>query len=56
MLAPERYLGFKWENNSFGAQRYKSDFFNVNYFESKADSSIFEIPKGAFIDEKEGEN
>ncbi len=50
LLFPEKYIGYKWENDQLGEVRYESPFSNASFSEQKMDANTFEIPEGAYVE------
>ncbi len=50
LLFPEKNMGFKWENDALGEQRYEAPFDNVNFSTDKMGDDFFEIPEGAWVE------
>lgn len=50
LLFPEKYIGYKWENNQLGDVRYESPFTNISFSEEKMDASTFAVPEGAYVE------
>ena len=50
LLFPEKYIGYKWENEQLGEMRYEAPFENVSFSEEKMEDTIFEIPEGAWVE------
>lgn len=50
LLFPEKYIGYKWENEELGEIRYESPFEKVSFSEEKMEETIFDIPEGAWVE------
>ena len=50
LLFPEKYIGYKWENEQLGEIRYESPFEKVSFSEEKMNDSTFLIPEGAWVE------
>lgn len=50
LLAPEQYIGYKWENEALGEKRYESSFSNLRYEKTAKEHSTYAPPSGAYID------
>ena len=49
LLAPAKYIGYKWENEDLGDQRYESVIKNVRYEKATKAANFFEKPVEAEI-------
>lgn len=50
LLFPEKYIGYKWENDQLGEVRYESPFDQASFSADKLDDAIFAIPEGAWVE------
>lgn len=50
LLFPEKYVGYKWENEQLGEVRYESPFENISFSAEKMADSTFAIPAGAWVE------
>jgi len=50
LLVPDSYAGFKWENETFGEQRYERSFSNWKFSKEKTKDEVYAIPEGAFTE------
>lgn len=50
LLVPEKYRGYKWENEALGDQRYESILASGRYEKTKKADEFYAIPEGAFVD------
>lgn len=50
LLFPEKYVGYKWENEQLGEVRYESPFEKVSFSEEKMNEAIYEVPEGAWVE------
>jgi len=50
LLFPEKYIGYKWENDELGEVRYESPFANISFSEERMDAGTFAVPEGAYVE------
>jgi hypothetical protein len=50
LLVPQQYIGYKWEDDTFGDQRYESQFKNTSYKMTAPSKDIFAVPEGAYTE------
>ena len=50
LLFPEKYIGYKWENEALGEVRYESPFANASFSQEKMADSLFVVPEGAYVE------
>ncbi len=49
LLLPKTHIGYRWEGDSLGAERYVRRFDNLKISPEAPDASLFAMPEGAYI-------
>lgn len=52
ILLPKTFIGYKWENDSLGDERYRRKFQNIQLSQDRFDDELFKKPSGAYVSPK----